>query len=56
MVLSEFYSFLNDPASIAVLRELEDVIFDDLEKSMLMGILSVFKKFLEDIVSKLVLS
>jgi hypothetical protein len=56
VVLSKFYSFLNDPASIAILRELEDVIFDDLEKSMLMGILSVFKKFLEDIVSKLILS
>jgi len=31
------------------------VIFDDFEKAMLVRILSIFKKFLKDIVSKFVL-
>jgi hypothetical protein len=56
IVFSELYCLLHNPASIAVLRELKDMIFDDFEESMPMGILSIFKQFLEDIISKLVLS
>lgn len=56
MILSEFYRLLHNPASIAILRKLKNVIFDDLEESMPMSILSIFKQFLEDIISKLILS
>lgn len=56
MILSKFYCFLHNPASIAVLRKLKDTIFDDFEESMPMDILSIFKQFLEDIISKLILS
>lgn len=56
MILRKLYCFLHNPASIAVLRKLKDMIFDDLEESMPMVILSIFKQFLEDIISKLILS
>lgn len=56
MVFSELYCLLYNPASIAVLRKLKDMIFDNFKESMPMGILSIFKQFLEDIISKLVLS
>jgi hypothetical protein len=56
VILSKFYCFLHNPTSIAILRKLKNMIFDDLEESMPMGILSIFKQFLEDIISKLILS
>lgn len=53
--LGEFDGLLNNPASVAILRKLQDVFLDNMEKSFLVRLLSIFKQFLKDIVSKLVL-
>lgn len=55
VIFGKLYGFLHNPASIAVLRELKNMILDDLEESMFMSILSVFKEFLEDIIPELIL-
>jgi hypothetical protein len=55
MIFGKFYGLLHNSASITVLRELKNVILDDLEEPMFMGILSIFKEFLEDIISELIL-
>lgn len=54
-VLGKFDGFLDHPAPITVLGELKNMFLDDFKESLLVGILSIFKELLEDIVSKLIL-
>lgn len=56
MILGKFNGFLDNSTSIAILRELKDVVFDHLKESMFMSFLSILKELLEHIISKLVLS
>lgn len=53
--LRKFYGLLHNPAPITILRKLQDVLLDNMEKPLLVRLLSILKQFLKDIVSKLIL-
>ena len=53
--LGKFDGLLYNPASVTILRKLQDMLLDDMEKSFFVRLLSIFKQLLKDIVSELVL-
>ena len=53
--LGKFDGLLHNSATVTIFRKLQDALLDNMEKPLLVRLLSIFKQFLKDIVSKLVL-
>jgi hypothetical protein len=56
VVASIFYSFLDNSTAVTVLRELENVFFDDSEQSFLMLLVSLLENLLKDVVAEFIFS
>lgn len=56
IVASVFYSFLDNSTAVTVLRELENVFFDDSEQSFLMLLVSLLENLLKDVVTEFIFS